>query len=99
VNSCGLCVLSNELGLSPGVSDPQQCIEIKSGGIQPWTLITFMYCKVLSHYKIVMDQSWINLSRISDDYERGVKEFIEFAQHHGGSANVKERCGVLVSIV
>jgi len=34
----------------------------------------------------MMDLRWINLSRISDDYERMVKEFIEFAQHHGGSA-------------
>jgi len=42
----------------------------------------------------MMDRSWINLSRISDDYERGVEEFIEFAQRHDGSAKYrgKMRC-------
>jgi len=41
-----------------------------------------------------MDRSWINLSRISDDYERGVEEFIEIAQRHGDSAKYrgKMRC-------
>ena len=49
---------------------------------------------IISHYRIMMDRSWINLSRISDDYERGVGEFIEFAQRHGDSAKNrgKMRC-------
>jgi len=29
-----------------------------------------------------MDQYWINWSRISDEYERGVEEFIQFSQHN-----------------
>jgi len=29
---------------------------------------------------IVMDQSWINGSRISDVYEKGVEEFLQFAK-------------------
>ena len=28
-----------------------------------------------------MDRSWINTSRISDTYEKGVEEFIQFAEH------------------
>jgi len=27
-----------------------------------------------------MDRNWINYVRISDEYERGVEEFIQFAQ-------------------
>jgi len=30
-------------------------------------------------YYIVMDRSWINKSRISDVYENGVEEFLQFA--------------------
>jgi len=55
LNSYGICVFSNELGLSPVVSDPRQCVEIESGGIRPQTLITFMYCKILSRYRTMMD--------------------------------------------
>jgi len=53
-----------------------------------------MYYKILSRYRTMMDQSWINLSCISDDYERGVNEFIELAQRHGGNAKYrgKMRC-------
>jgi len=29
---------------------------------------------------IVMDRSWINASRISDVYEKGVEYFLEFAK-------------------
>ena len=29
-----------------------------------------------------MDQNWINSFRISDEYERGVEEFIQFAQRN-----------------
>jgi len=36
-----------------------------------------------------MDRRWINLLRISADYERGVKEFMLFAQRHVGSAEIK----------
>jgi len=30
-----------------------------------------------------MDQSWINGSRISDVYEKGVEEFLQFAKQNG----------------
>jgi len=36
-----------------------------------------------------MDQSWINLSRINDDIERGVEEFLQFAQRNAD--NVENR--------
>jgi len=41
-----------------------------------------------------MDQRWINIPWISDAYERGVEEFIQFAQHHAVSNHngVKIRC-------
>ena len=29
-----------------------------------------------------MDRSWINTPRISDAYEKGVEEFLQFAQHN-----------------
>jgi len=29
-----------------------------------------------------MDRNWINYVRISDEYERGVDEFIQFAQRN-----------------
>jgi len=29
-----------------------------------------------------MDRNWINSLRISDEYERGVEEFIQFAQRN-----------------
>jgi len=29
-----------------------------------------------------MDRNWINFVRISDEYERGVEEFIQFAQRN-----------------
>jgi len=31
-----------------------------------------------------MDRDWINLSRISTEYENGVEEFIKFAQRYEG---------------
>jgi len=82
------------VGIESGVSDPQQWVEIEFGGVRPQTLITFMYCKIPCRYKTMMDQSWINLSCISDDYEKGVEEFIEPIQHHDGSAKYrgKMRC-------
>jgi len=42
-----------------------------------------------------MDQDWINSVHISDEYERGVEEFIQFAQHNAynsGHDEVKFRC-------
>jgi len=41
-----------------------------------------------------MDQSWINTPRISDAYEKGVEEFLKFAQHNVVSSNdgVRIRC-------
>ena len=40
-----------------------------------------MYDFFLLH--VVMDQSWINTSRISDVYEKGVEEFLKFAKWNG----------------
>jgi len=34
-----------------------------------------------------MDHSWINTPQISDAYEKGVKEFLQFAQHNVVSSN------------
>ncbi|XP_068497787.1 uncharacterized protein [Phaseolus vulgaris] len=41
-----------------------------------------------------MDRSWINTSRISDTYEKGVEEFIQFAEHNAVSYKngVRIRC-------
>jgi len=41
-----------------------------------------------------MDRSWINTPRISDAYEKGVEEFIQFAEHNAVSCNngVRIRC-------
>jgi len=42
-----------------------------------------------------MDQIWINCVRISDEYERGVKEFIQFAQrnaNNSGHDGAKIKC-------
>jgi len=33
-----------------------------------------------------MDRNWINLSHISDEYEREVEEFIQFAQHNANNS-------------
>jgi len=47
----------------------------------------------------MMDRSWINLLRISDDYEREVDEFIEFVQRHGDNAKNRGKMRVHVSII
>jgi len=42
-----------------------------------------------------MDRNWINFVRISDEYERGVKEFIQYAQrnaNNSGHDRAKIRC-------
>jgi len=42
-----------------------------------------------------MDRNWINSLRISDEYERGVEKFIQFAQHNAinsGHDGAKTRC-------
>jgi len=42
-----------------------------------------------------MDRDWINFVLISDEYKRGVKEFIQFAQHNANSSGhdgVNFRC-------
>jgi len=41
-----------------------------------------------------MDRDWINLPRISAEYENGVEEFIKFAQRYGGRSDdeVKFTC-------
>ena len=43
---------------------------------------------------ICIDQNWINLPRISAEYENKVEEFIQFAQHYEGISDdeVKFRC-------
>jgi len=41
-----------------------------------------------------MDRDWINLVCISDEYERGVEQFIQFVQHNANKSGdgVKFRC-------
>jgi len=42
-----------------------------------------------------MDRNWINVVRISDEYERGVEEFIQFAQRNANNSSLdgaKIRC-------
>jgi len=34
-----------------------------------------------------MDRSWINASRISDVYEKGVEDFLEYAKRNGSTIN------------
>jgi len=34
-----------------------------------------------------MDRSWINASQISDVYEKGVEDFLEFAKRNGVGIN------------
>jgi len=41
---------------------------------------------------VVMDRSWINVSRISDVYEKGVEEFLQFAKRNGARVNNKYYC-------
>jgi len=42
--------------------------------------------------KVVMGQSWINASRISDVYDKGVEDFLEFAEWNGARINVRYYC-------
>jgi len=42
-----------------------------------------------------MDRSWINASRISDVYEKGVEEFLQFAKQNGTGVNNKYYCSCL----
>jgi len=37
-----------------------------------------------------MDRDWINFVRISDEYERGVEKFIQFAQHNANNSGQDE---------
>jgi len=39
-----------------------------------------------------MNQSWITASRISDEYENGVEEFLQFAKRNGIGVNNKYYC-------
>jgi len=39
-----------------------------------------------------MDRSWITASRISDVYEKGVEEFLQFAKRNGAGVNNKYYC-------
>ena len=38
-----------------------------------------------------MDRDWINLPRISAEYENGVEEFIKFMQHYEGRSDDEEK--------
>ena len=35
-----------------------------------------------------MDQNWINFVHISDEYERGVEEFIQFVQRNANNSGL-----------
>jgi len=39
-----------------------------------------------------MDQSWITASRISDEYEKGVEEFLQFTKRNGAGVNNNYFC-------
>jgi len=39
-----------------------------------------------------MDQSWINVNRISDVYEKGVEDFLEFAKRNTAAINGRYYC-------
>jgi len=41
---------------------------------------------------VVMDRSWINASRISDVYEKGVKDFLEFVKQNEVAINGRYFC-------
>ena len=41
---------------------------------------------------VVMDRTWINASRISDVYEKGVEDFLEFAKWNGVAINGRYYC-------
>jgi len=46
----------------------------------------------MSFLNVVMDRSWITASRISDEYENGVKEIIQFTKRNGVGVNKKYYC-------
>jgi len=39
-----------------------------------------------------MDRSWINVNQISDVYEKGVEDFLEFAKRNGAAINGRYYC-------
>jgi len=39
-----------------------------------------------------MDRSWINANRISDVYEKGVEDFLEFAKRNETTINGRYYC-------
>jgi len=39
-----------------------------------------------------MDRSWINASRISDVYEKGVEDFLQYAKRNGAAINGRYYC-------
>jgi len=41
---------------------------------------------------VVIDRSWINTSRISDVYEKGVEDFLKFARRNGTAINGRYYC-------
>jgi len=43
-----------------------------------------------------MDRSWINKSRISDMYENGIEEFLQFAQRNVQAVNGRYYFHVLI---
>jgi len=47
---------------------------------------------------VVMDWSWITASRISDKYENGVEEFLQFAKRNEIGVNNKHYCSCVNSV-
>ena len=47
---------------------------------------------MMSFLNVVMDRSWITVSQISDEYENGVEEFIQFVKRNGVEVNNKYYC-------
>jgi len=47
---------------------------------------------IMSFLNVVMDRSWITASRISDEYENDVEEFLQFAKRNGIGVNNKYYC-------
>jgi len=72
------------------------CVGIESGDVRSRTILGFI-CTLLNVYEfffinVVMDRSWITTSRISDEYENSVEEFIQFAKRNGVRVNNKYYC-------
>jgi len=47
---------------------------------------------------VVMDQSWITSSRITNEYEKGVEEFLQFAKRNGAGVNNNYFCPCCLNV-